>query len=165
MFPVLLLWFSWIREIVHFCFFIPTRGHHGSESPVESRSQRHPKNHDWTVDTTDKIRKYGVDYNNNPVNVISFMTGITSTSGRIHSEFVRLLFLQVHRETDRFFSVSGVQSVYSNSGLIYYRCVTFFSHLKSKIVDILTQVETLRIMLNIRIDVVPVHTTHCMRDV
>ena len=31
------------------------------------------------------------------------------TSGRLHSEFVRLLFLQVHRETDRFFADSGVQ--------------------------------------------------------
>ena len=37
------------------------------------------------------------------------MTTITSTSGRLHSEFVRLLFLQTHRETDRFFAVSGFQ--------------------------------------------------------
>jgi hypothetical protein len=28
---------------------------------------------------------------------------------RLHSEFVRLLFLQTHRETDRFFEVSGFQ--------------------------------------------------------
>ncbi len=32
-----------------------------------------------------------------------FMTPIPSTSDRLHSEFVRLLFLQIHRETDRFF--------------------------------------------------------------
>ena len=31
------------------------------------------------------------------------MTTIISTSGRLHSEFVRLLFLKAHRETDRFF--------------------------------------------------------------
>jgi hypothetical protein len=30
------------------------------------------------------------------------MTTITITSGRLHSEFVRLLFLQDHRETDHF---------------------------------------------------------------
>ncbi len=53
---------------------------------------------------TDKIRKCRVDYNNNPPNVISFMFAITSTSGRIHSSIVYLLFLQVHRTTDRFFS-------------------------------------------------------------
>jgi hypothetical protein len=58
---------------------------------------------------TDKIRKYRADYNNNPPNDISFMSVIASTSGRIHSEFVRLLFLQDHRETDRFFAASGVQ--------------------------------------------------------
>ena len=51
----------------------------------------------------DKIRKYRADYNNNPPNAISFMSVITSTSGILHSEFVRLLFLQTHRETNRFF--------------------------------------------------------------
>ncbi len=55
---------------------------------------------------TDKIRKYTSDHYNNTPNVITFMTTITSTSGRLHSEFVRLLFLQTHRETDRFCSTS-----------------------------------------------------------
>jgi hypothetical protein len=58
---------------------------------------------------TDKIRKYRSPYNNNPPNFISFMSTIGSTSGRLHSEFVRLLFLQDHWETDRFFVPSGVQ--------------------------------------------------------
>ena len=58
----------------------------------------------------DKIRKYRADYNNNPPSSVAFMTTIGSTSGRLHSEFVRLLFLQDHRETDRFFVVSGVQA-------------------------------------------------------
>jgi hypothetical protein len=52
---------------------------------------------------TDKIRKYRADYNNNPPNTISFMTTIPSTSDRLHSEFIRLLFLQDDWETDRFF--------------------------------------------------------------
>ena len=41
---------------------------------------------------TEKIRKYLTDYNNNPPNDISVMTTITNTSGRLHSEFVRILF-------------------------------------------------------------------------
>ena len=57
----------------------------------------------------DKIRKYRTDYNNNPPSVTSFIPDIPSTSGRLHSEFVYLLFLQTHRETDRFFASSGVQ--------------------------------------------------------
>jgi len=64
---------------------------------------------------TDKSRKYRADYNNNPPNDISFMPAIASTSGRLHSEFVLLLFLQVHRETDRFFAASGVQLPQSTS--------------------------------------------------
>jgi hypothetical protein len=58
----------------------------------------------------DKIRKYRADYNNRSPSEVSFMPAIASTSVRLHSEFVRLLFLQTHRETDRFFAASGVQS-------------------------------------------------------
>ncbi len=57
---------------------------------------------------TDKIRKNHTDYNNNPPNSISFMSTIVCTSGRLHSEFVSLLFLHGHWETDRFFATSGV---------------------------------------------------------
>ncbi len=32
--------------------------------------------------------------------MVSFMLDIAGTSGRLHSEFVRLLFLQAHRETE-----------------------------------------------------------------
>ncbi len=56
---------------------------------------------------SDKISKYRTDYNNNPPNAISFMPAIASTSDRLHSGFIRLLFLQAHRETDRFFATSG----------------------------------------------------------
>ena len=58
---------------------------------------------------TDKIRKYHADYNNNPPSSVAFMSTIASTSGRLHSEFVCLLFLQTHRETDLFFEASRVQ--------------------------------------------------------
>jgi hypothetical protein len=59
-------------------------------------------------DVTDKICQYRADYNNRPSNSISFMSAMTNTSGSLHSEFVILLFLQTHRETDRFFVDSGV---------------------------------------------------------
>jgi hypothetical protein len=44
-------------------------------------------------DVDEKNRKYRSDYNNNPPPVISFMSAVASTSGRLHSEFVRLLCL------------------------------------------------------------------------
>ncbi len=71
-----------------------------------------PNNLDQLLNDTgpDKIRKYRGDYNNRPPSEVSFMPPITSTSGRLHSEFVRLLFLQAHREPDLFFSVSQFKS-------------------------------------------------------
>ncbi len=38
------------------------------------------------------------------------MSANPGTSGRLHSEFIRIFLLQTHRETDRFFTVSGVWS-------------------------------------------------------
>ncbi len=98
----------------------------------------------------DRIRKYRADYNKNPPNSISFMPAIASTSGRLHREFVRLLFLQAHRETDRFFAASVVQLAHSTSGQFHYRRVAFSSQLKSKIGEnILAKAAALRITLNI----------------
>jgi hypothetical protein len=44
------------------------------------------------------------------------MSDIASTSGRLHIEFVRLLFLQAHRETDRFFAVAVFRIVLNLDG-------------------------------------------------
>jgi hypothetical protein len=101
--------------------------------------------------TDDKIRRYHTDYNNNPPNVISFIPVIPSTSDRLHSEFIRLLFLQTHRETDRFFATSGVQSAQLNLGSSYFhfRRAAFSSILKSKCGNILAKAAALRINLNL----------------
>ena len=82
----------------------------------------YPNNLDQSLDdvAADKVRKYRADYNNNPPNTVSFIPAIASTSGRLHSEFVRLLFLQSHRETDRFFAVSGVQFVQHDRGQFHF---------------------------------------------
>ena len=74
--------------------------------------------------------------------------------GRLHSDFVRLLFLQAHRETDRFFEASGVQLAQSNCGQFHYRRAAFSSILKSKCGSILAKEIDLRITLNI--DVTPI---------
>jgi hypothetical protein len=108
---------------------------------------RYPNNIDRSLN--DKIRKYRADYNNNPPNTVSFMPAIASTSGRLHSEFVRLLFLQSHRETDRFFASSGVQPAQTNSGLFHFRRAAFSSQLKTKVGSTLAKTAALRINLNI----------------
>ena len=112
---------------------------------------RYPNDVDRSLNetVTDKIRKYRDDYNNNPPTTISFIPDIASTSGRLHSGFVFLLFLQARRETDRFFAASGVQLVKHHRDQFHYHCVTFSSQLKFKILSILAKTAALRIILNI----------------
>ncbi len=81
---------------------------------------------------------------------------VFSFSGRLHSEsefysysLIRILFLQSHRETDSFFTVSGVLSAQSDRGFFHYRRVAFSSMLKFRVGNILTKVVVLRINLNI----------------
>ncbi len=86
-----------------------------------------------------KYAKYRTDYINNPPNTVSFMDAIASTSGRLHNEFVRLLFLQFHRETDRFFPPSGVQLAQPTRGIFHYHRVVFSAQLKTKVGITLTK--------------------------
>jgi hypothetical protein len=132
------------RSSLRFCF--------GSSSDLTLNGHLHYPNdinRSLNESVTDKIRKYRSDYNNNPSNATSFMTVIVCTSGRLHSEFVRLLFLQVHRETYLFFSTSGVQLVYSTNGLFHFRPVTYSTQLKVKVGNTLSKVSGLQVNLNI----------------
>ena len=74
---------------------------------------------------------------------------MASTTGRLHREFVRLLFLQAHRETDRFLAVSGVQFPQSDRGYFHFRRTVFLTQLKSRVGLILVKTTILRITLNL----------------
>ena len=65
---------------------------------------------------------------------------------RLHGEFVRLLFLQDHREIDRFLAASGVQLAQTN---FHFRRAAFSSQLKSRVGNILAKAAALLIVLNI----------------
>jgi hypothetical protein len=137
--------------------------HFGSSSDPNLNGKLHYPNpndidRSLTEAVDDKIRKYRADYNNNPPNAVSFMPAIASTSGRLHSEFIRLLFLQTHRETDRFFATSGVQLSQSTSGgFFHFRRAAFSSMLKSCVSLILVKAVALHITLNL--DGVPITST------
>jgi hypothetical protein len=77
------------------------------------------------------------------------MTAVASTSGRLHSEFLRLLFLQVHRETDRFVAASGAQLAQHDRGQFHFRRSAFSSQLKAKVGLTLAKTAALRVMLNL----------------
>ncbi len=106
-----------------------------SADPTLNGHVKYANNLDQSLNdaAADKIRKYRADYNNRPASAVSFMPAIASTSGRLHSEFVRLLFLQAHRETDRFFAASGVQPAQTQRGMFHSHRAAFSSGLKSKV--------------------------------
>jgi hypothetical protein len=122
-----------------------------SADPTLNGHLKYPNNLDQSLNdsTADKIRKYRPDYNNRTPSVVSFMSAIPRTSVRLHSEFVRLLFLQSHRETDRFFSVSGVHLAQTDRGQFHFRRAAFSQQLKGKVGLTLDKAATLRINLNL----------------
>ncbi len=77
------------------------------------------------------------------------MPAIAGTTGRLHSEFIRLLFLQAHRETDRFFAASGVQLAQTDRGFFHFLRAAFSGLLKSKCGNILAKASALRVNLNL----------------
>ena len=67
---------------------------------------------------------------------ISFLPAIVSTvctSTRMHGEFLRLLFLQAHRETEAHFTDAGMSSQTNNSEALRYKRAAFYNGLKSKV--------------------------------
>ena len=67
-----------------------------SSDPSINGHFHYPHDLDRTLNETaaHKMRQFLSDYHNRPSHAIAFMPPITS---RLHSEFVRLLFLQAHR--------------------------------------------------------------------
>ena len=81
-----------------------------SSDPTINGHLQYPHDLDGSLNESvpDKIRQIHTDYNNRPSNFISFIPVISSSSWSLQTDFVCLLFLQTHRETDRFFATSGV---------------------------------------------------------
>ena len=55
-----------------------------------------------------------------------------STSNRMHGEFLRLLFLQAHRETEAHFTAGGMPSQRNQSESFRFKRAAFYQGLKSK---------------------------------
>jgi hypothetical protein len=122
-----------------------------SDDPTLNGHLRYPNNLDQSLNDTaaDKISRYRADYSNNPPRGVGFMSAITSTSGRLHSEFIRIFFLQDHRETDRFFAASGVLSAQPDRIFFHYHREAISSMFTSTVGNILVKDVVLRINLNI----------------
>jgi len=106
-----------------------------------------------------KIVAYQQQYADNQN--ISFLPAIVSTSTRMHGEFLRLLFLQAHLETESHFTATGMSSQKTNSEALWFKRAAFYNCLKSKVGLAAAKAAALRINLNVQgcgIVAPPIHT-------
>ena len=65
----------------------------------------------------------------------------------MHGEFLRLIFLQAHRETEDYFRFTGV-SAQPSTDMFRFRRAAFYSGLKSKVGLIAAKTAALRVNMN-----------------
>ena len=76
----------------------------------------------------------------------------------MHGEFLRLLLLQAHRETEAHFTAAGMSSQTNNSEALRFKRAAFYNGLKSKVGLAVAKAAALRINLNVRgIVATPMH--------
>ena len=80
---------------------------------------------------------------------ISFLPAIVSTSTRMHGEFLRLLFLQAHRETEAHLTAAGMSSQRNQSDSFRFKSAACYQSLKSKVGLAAAKAAALRINLNV----------------
>ena len=122
----------------------------GSSSHVQQNgSLSHPQDLDgpMRVAAQRKTNAYKQTYADNQN--ISFLPAIMSTSNRMHGEFLRLLFLQSHRETEAHFTAAGMPSQRNQSESFRFKRAVFYQGLKSKVGLAATKAAALRINLNV----------------
>ena len=71
------------------------------------------------------------------------------TSTRMHGEFLRLQFLQAHRETEAHFSAAGMSSQRNQSDSFRFKRAAFYQSLKSKVGLAAAKAAALRINLDV----------------
>ena len=99
---------------------------------------------------------------NNPLTIRKFLFSppIVSTSTRMHGEFLRLLVLQAHRETEAHFTATGMSSQHNQSDSFRLKRAAFYQSLKSKVGLAAAKAAALRINVNVEgcgIVAAPVH--------
>ena len=75
---------------------------------------------------------------------ITFMQAIASTTGRLHAEFMRLLFWHAHHESEKLFKLTG-QLAQPNQDVVFHKRAAFFNSLKSKVGHIMAKAAALRV--------------------
>ena len=69
---------------------------------------------------------------------------------RMHGKFLRLLFLQAHRETEAHFTAVGMSSQNINTEALRFKREAFYNGLKSKVGLSAAKAAALRVNLNVQ---------------
>ena len=72
----------------------------------------------------------------------TFMLAIASTTGRLHAEFLRLLFWHAHREREKLLKLTG-QLAQPNQDAVFSQRAGFFNSFKSKVGHIMAKASAL----------------------
>jgi hypothetical protein len=128
-----------------------THNRFGSSSHMQQNgSLSHPQDLDcpMRVAAQRKTNAYKQTYDDNQN--IFFLPAIMSTSNRMHGEFLRLLFLQAHRETEAHFTAVGMSSQRNQLESFRFKREAFYQDLKSKVGLAAAKAAALRINLNVQ---------------
>ncbi len=68
----------------------------------------------------------------------------------MHGEFLCLIFLQAHRETESHFTAAGMSSQTNNSEALWFKRSAFYNGLKSKVGLAAAKAAALRVNLNVQ---------------
>ncbi len=80
-----------------------------------------------------------------------FCVSLRKVNSYMHGEFLRLLFLQAHRETTAHFIATGLPSQQNRSDNAFrFKRAAFYMGLKSKVGLVAAKASALRINLNIQ---------------
>ncbi len=95
----------------------------GRDGGISHGKLRNPDNPDHIIESAaaEKIRKYSDRYRCN--RHVAFLPACMSTSGRIHDEFLRLLFFLANKKADDYFEALGYQP---HKQEFCHRCSLFF---------------------------------------
>ena len=126
-------------------------------NPQLNGTLSHPKTPDAPLN--EAANRNRNTYANN--NRISFLPAITSTSAHMHGEFLqflRLLFLQAHRESESYFAFIGTRAQ-PDQDQFRFRRAAFYSSLKSKVGLIAFKAAALRVNMNTDSCLIALHAT------
>ena len=121
----------------------------GDTRPFKDGQASSPEQHQpaFAGSCQGKTAKYLSDCATN--RYISFLPAVFSTSGNIDAEFLRLLFYHAHRESEKFFRITG-QLAQPSQDYVFSKRAAFFNGLKKKVGHIMSRAAALRVNLDLQ---------------